>query len=79
MAGKSGRTAPRTRTNSSSAPKLPEAQTFPYTKYEGSELWRRIEQAVEDLARNGDLQEMTARKYIVGYLCQALAPALKSS
>jgi hypothetical protein len=79
MAGKSGPTGLRTKTSKSSAPELPQKQQFPYKKYEGGELWRSIDAALDDLVRNGDLQEKTARRYIVGYLCQALALTPKAS
>jgi hypothetical protein len=42
----------------------------PYAKFEGRVLWRTVEKAVAALAKNGDIQELTARKYIVGFICQ---------
>jgi hypothetical protein len=45
----------------------------PYTNFEGSVLWGAVEKAINLLVKNGDLKELTARKYIVGYICQAIA------
>jgi hypothetical protein len=45
----------------------------PYVKFEGSVLWRTIEREIAALVKNGDLQELTAREYIVGSICRAIA------
>jgi hypothetical protein len=45
----------------------------PYVKFEGSVLWRTIEKEIVALVKNGDLQELTAREYIVGSICRAIA------
>ena len=71
MAGRSGRTDPKTETSKEAAP-------FPYEKYQGSDLWKTIERAIADLVRNGDLEEKTSRKYIVGYLCKKLSSRLEA-
>jgi hypothetical protein len=44
----------------------------PYIEFEGTPLWAAVESAINDLARNGDLVETTARSYIVGHLCQEI-------
>jgi hypothetical protein len=36
-------------------------------------LWRMVEKQIAALAKNGDLKEFTARQYIVGSICQAIA------
>jgi hypothetical protein len=51
----------------------------PYIKFEGSVLWRTVEKAIAALVKNGDLEERTAREYIVGYICQTIAGGKKSN
>ena len=50
-------------------------ETHPYSQFEHSPLWRVIEEAVHDLATNGDVELKTARRYVVGYLCQQIFEA----
>ncbi|MGY3189989.1 hypothetical protein [Lysinibacillus sp. TE18511] len=45
----------------------------PYKKYETTELWHVISEAIEELVANQDVEEMTSREYIVGYLCAKLS------
>jgi hypothetical protein len=47
----------------------------PYKQYEGEPIWRVVDKAVRELTKNGDIQETTPRKYIVGYLCEKLSKA----
>lgn len=47
----------------------------PYEKYESTPAWRVIDEAITALVKNHDLQETTARQYIVGYLCKQLSEA----
>jgi len=51
----------------------------PYNKFEGSVLWRAIEKQIAALVKNGDLKELTAREYIVGSICQAIAVGKNSN
>jgi hypothetical protein len=51
----------------------------PYNKFEGSVLWRAIEKQIAALVKNGDLKELTAREYIVGSICQAIAAGKNSN
>lgn len=44
----------------------------PYIKYEKSKFWPIIEKALNELVENHDLEEKTARSYIVGYLVKHL-------
>ncbi|HMB95566.1 MAG TPA: hypothetical protein VKK61_05965 [Tepidisphaeraceae bacterium] len=44
-----------------------------YQQYKNSETWRVLNRAISALVKNGDLEEKTAREYIVGYLSQKLA------
>jgi hypothetical protein len=45
----------------------------PYKAFEGSVLWRSVEKQIATLVKNHDIQEMTAREYIVGSICKAIA------
>ena len=45
----------------------------PYKKYETTELWSNIWEAIDELVDNQDVEEMTRREYIVGYLCAKLS------
>ena len=45
----------------------------PYKKFENTPLWGVINKGVVDLVENGDLEEMTKREYIVGYLCKLVS------
>ena len=51
--------------------------THPYTKYENTEMWKRIEQLITELVDNHDIEEKTKREYIVGYICKDLLEAEK--
>jgi hypothetical protein len=51
----------------------------PYIKFEGGVLWRAIEKQIAALVKNGDLKELTAREYIVGSICQAIAAGKNSN
>ena len=44
----------------------------PYTTYERTLTWRRIDKAIADLEKNGDVSLTTSRPHVIGYLCQAL-------
>lgn len=46
--------------------------TFPYEKYINMELWKTIDDAINDLALNNDIVEKTPRRYITGYLCEKI-------
>ncbi|MGA3602322.1 hypothetical protein [Lysinibacillus agricola] len=45
----------------------------PYKKYETTELWHVISEAIEELVANQEVEEMTSREYIVGYFCAKLS------
>lgn len=45
----------------------------PYKQFEGTALWQVLDAALSDLIANDDIEERTAREYIVGYLAQQLA------
>ena len=44
----------------------------PYKHLEGRTEWKVLDRAISDLAKNGDLQELTPRRYILGYLVKRL-------
>lgn len=47
----------------------------PYKKFEESPAWECLEAGIASLADNQDIQELTDRRYIVGYLVKQLAEA----
>jgi len=46
--------------------------SHPYKKYENDRVWRAVEKGIKALAKNGDLEEKTARTHIVGYLTKLI-------
>jgi hypothetical protein len=50
-----------------------------YKKFEGTPLWQELDAAITRLIENGDIEELTAREFIVGYLCQVLTAAKRDS
>lgn len=56
-----------------------EPHSHPYRDVEGSMVWNVIDEAVATLVRNGDIQELTPRRYITGYLTNSLLSALVSA
>jgi len=46
--------------------------THPYSRWEGTPLWKTIEKGIADLVENNDITEKTDRKYVVGYLCKSV-------
>jgi hypothetical protein len=50
-------------------------KSHPYEDLEKLPAWKVINKAVDDLSRNGDLEEQTARAYIVGYILKKLSEA----
>ena len=47
-------------------------QVHPYKRFEGSDLWRILSTAIDELAANDDLREQTRREYVIGYIIQKL-------
>ena len=47
----------------------------PYKEFEADPLWKIVENAMRDLAENGDVSEQTSREYIVGYLVKNVRQA----
>ena len=46
----------------------------PYKEYENTELWLRLEKALNDLAENNDIKITTSSEHVIGYLCKNLKP-----
>lgn len=46
--------------------------THSYEKYENTELWKKVNQILDELVENQDIEEITKREYIVGYICKKL-------
>jgi len=47
--------------------------SHPYTEFEDTTLWKAVDAALAELEQNGDFHLTTARRYVVGYLCQELS------
>lgn len=45
----------------------------PYESYEGTPLWRTIDEAIGHLESNRDLALTTARSHVIGYLCRSVS------
>ena len=44
----------------------------PYLKLESTRTWQFVSKAIDDLVKNGDIEEKTRREYIIGYICKFL-------
>ncbi len=44
----------------------------PYQEFQKHPLWKVLNRGIKDLQANGDLEEKTAREYIVGFLSKLL-------
>lgn len=44
----------------------------PYHNLESLPLWKVVEKGIRDLNQNGDLDQTTASRYIIGYLVQQI-------
>jgi hypothetical protein len=47
----------------------------PYEDYEKTIGWKAVDKAINDLVKNNDLEEYTAREYVVGYIVKSLIEA----
>ncbi len=56
----------------------PTSRQHPYTDHEGGPLWKAVDRAIAHLEKNQDLTLTTARHYVIGYICQQLAGAVKT-
>jgi hypothetical protein len=46
--------------------------SHPYEVFEADPLWNVVSDAMQNLAKNGDVAEQTAREYIVGYIVKSM-------
>jgi hypothetical protein len=51
----------------------------PYKEYEKTELWLKLEKALNDLTENKDIEITTSPEYVIGYLCKSLKPVITSA
>lgn len=49
-----------------------------YTEFENTQLWRVIEESLNDLIENRDIVLTTRRENVVGYICKNLKSNFKS-
>ena len=47
--------------------------THPYAKHENTPLWVLLDAELAELEANGDVQLTTARRYVVGALCERIS------
>ena len=52
--------------------------SHPYEKYENTELWKTLDNAINSLVDNKDIELTTNIEYVIGYLCKCLLSAEKS-
>lgn len=46
--------------------------SHPYKHLEETSLWKVIDKEINNLVENNDLEEITSRECIVGYLCKLI-------
>jgi hypothetical protein len=44
----------------------------PYKEFENTPVWDVLEKGITELTKNGDLEQCSYGKYIIGYLCKQL-------
>jgi hypothetical protein len=44
--------------------------SHPYSQHEGTQTWRAISSAIDELMENGDLELLAPPEYVTGYLCE---------
>lgn len=44
----------------------------PYKEYERTQLWRVIDQSIQELIKNKDIDLTTRKEYVIGYLCEKI-------
>ena len=50
----------------------------PYKEFEKTQLWRIINNAVDELIKNQDIELNTRKEYVIGYLCKILTSKKKN-
>jgi hypothetical protein len=51
----------------------------PYIEFENTPLWIVIEQSLCELEENKDLEFLTAREYVIGYICKQIKNSEKDT
>jgi hypothetical protein len=44
-----------------------------YAEFEKTPLWKAVDEAISDLEKNRDMELITTRENVIGYICQQLA------
>lgn len=44
----------------------------PYKDLEGTELWKKVSQCIDDLVKNQDINITTKKECVIGYLCKMI-------
>ena len=45
----------------------------PYKKYENSKMWDVVASLLKDLVDNNDIELLTPKEYIIGYICKGFS------
>jgi hypothetical protein len=45
----------------------------PYEQYENTELWKIVENAINQLIKNQDVVLTTQKEYVIGFLCKQIS------
>ena len=45
----------------------------PYKDHENSRTWNVINKLIKDLVDNNDIELLTPKEYVIGYLCKGLS------
>ena len=53
-------------------PKHKSKHSHSYEDFEKTRLWKALNKGILDLVKNKDIEEITRREYVVGYLCKVL-------
>ena len=45
----------------------------PYKEYENSKTWNAVACLIKDLVDNNDIELLTPKEYVIGYICKGLS------
>ena len=45
----------------------------PYKEYENSKTWNAVARLIKDLVDNNDIELLTLKEYVIGYICKGLS------
>ena len=48
-------------------------KNHPYRQFEDTNNWRIIESSLNELIINNDIELLTPKEYVIGYICMRLA------